>query len=74
MSQLRKFSDTHVRVVCDCGEYVHDVFQDENGDIAMESYSVKPKGKKSDERETEVPATVPPKPERRTGLFAKKGA
>jgi hypothetical protein len=77
MGTMKELSPSHVRIFCDCGEYVHDVFVDpDNAEhLAFESFQ-KTKGKAVEvttEETPETPAAIAPKKKpHRVGLFKYK--
>lgn len=65
MSRLQKLSKTHLRIVCDCGDYVHELTQTEKGDVSLETFMI------SDERE-ETPPPSAPAPSAKPATASKK--
>jgi hypothetical protein len=61
MATLKKLGDRSVRIVCDCGEWLHDLTSDENGKLDVESFQT---GKKPAAPPATPPATPPAKKRR----------
>ena len=75
MARLRVLNDSHIKLECDCGEWVHEIFANDEGKLDLDSFKVS--RKKQDPppapggpgpASTEPPAKVEP-PKKKIPLF-----
>lgn len=55
MAELKTISERHMRLICNCGQFVHELKREEDGAVSLETL----------ETNTDAPKPAPVKPKKR---------